>query len=860
MTIKFAALAFLSETAALRVFQTRKTAPEEICNESNIGKRVKVTGFPVSSPDISESLSGRIYRAESRVCCLEVERAAIRCFQFAGITGISFVMIEKQIILPPSAYINFPHFNFLPAGFCYADATLQTMLAFPEAIPRAGYGAARAAVAKAGTGELTPDELRESSGMESTQFYWSFPFENSEEIILEPIIDGARPDRLPSLTWRSGDFRIWIASEGIKLFLPSLLKIEFSTALPALLDFTVTDLDLVEKKYSLMSKASFSAFLTFLELQSVPGRITRIDNKPSRASRALGWLSSKMFSTRATGWLLYRRVDRHPVIRDRGCSVKPWLQVLEAAGFNTQLVPEGLESSLTCGQSFDANYGAIFSRLFEWIPGFKERLSHTDMRTGQVRESVYVFPGKDAPVGMPDILLELERPAPKLLIVQLGFPDRGFVFPLKRIGRASSQFPLEISGLGKKYRLVGTVEGDVMSQWVHISRDKGGERVWYSTYQGRDVWLGEWGIIDNMTQFVVYLAVGDSDEDLAGQIRAARETLKTAIKAGRHELQAEGVLAPLLISEAWRHIEAKFADLEAGISDFPDQERAKLINLIIEVKNMAVARSIIDKSGKGRRLDTLRPMTFVNLDGSCFVNAIVQALFSLPDIESLIDSIPDSDAEAVDVCKANHGGSVCASKKPFKKALSNLLEARRKGDPIGYLHELRVTLPDMFVLPQGGITKDAFLIFRERIPAFKNDSLFLQIRKDEIAREIIGLTDTAPATLIFWLEEGSEGVIPLSISKTGGSKYDLISTIAVSPKHVWANVRVSNPGGAYQWYALNNDEATEISPSRVLHSQTGAVVYRLVNPGEDISGKAEDASLQVIDIPSEAEGHPAEVA
>jgi len=613
-------------------------------------------------------------------------------------------------------------------------------------------------------------------------------------------------------------------------YLPTFLPVEYDTALPCPLEFTVTDLDRVEKRYRLISRTPHGSEPK-VEVVG-PLAITLID--------AVEAFKLAKLPVSASGSLLYRRVDSNAVSIYLGCNIDPWLKTLAAAGVVTQ----GVDPRVACeNNSFDSNSRSILNHLIEKIDGLGGMLTFTWLQSGSTG-NIIGFRDPARPRRFNDVVLALVRPAPEILIAQLAYPGDGYVWPLKYNDRKASEFPVETSGLGKKYRLAGTIEGDVKSQWVHLSKVEAGNRRWYSTYSGEQTPLPDDKVIDAMTQFVIYYAVGDAADDLPANILAARLDLKVAISEMNQSLREtadksdKGVRsAHRLLVKASRQIAYHFANPEAKLSSYPEQELSKLRSMEAEVGNVELALKHISETQARRSSDQLSPMTFLNLDGSCFLQVVTQILFSLPDAYRLIESIPDKDVQAIETCKANHGGNICRNQNPFKSALRNLFGLKAGGAAIAYVTELRFALGGVALFTDGWSPIMVLKLVREKIPGLlKESEVYEYVPRSAVQARIKEQTiSRTPTVLFIILASGAGSDIPLNALSGNGSEYDMIGTIEETPGHTWTHTRVNKPGvGQFQWYDLNNELATQINAGRVVDSETTVLVYRLVNAGDEI--------------------------
>jgi hypothetical protein len=247
-----------------------------------------------------------------------------------------------------------------------------------------------------------------------------------------------------------------------------------------------------------------------------------------------------------------------------------------------------------------------------------------------------------------------------------------------------------------------------------------------------------------------------------------------------------------------------------------DQQIGRITDLLNLIRFADVTRPHADAISNAKQ-DNDIPMTFVNLDGSCFLIVVVQALFALRGISAHIKSIPNP---------------------RIRSALEGLMSLKNSGAPIASVTDLRDALGDQFQFCKGYSPMLALnAVFRE-IPSLK--VLTLDQRTDlKQATSFIQKRSFLPINLFANLsapklvqEHANQDVIvidregtgcrddaecPLviSVSQPGEAKlvktFDLVATFFLEPGHVTASVSAKARNGATRWYDVNDSIAQAIT-------------------------------------------------
>ena len=141
---------------------------------------------------------------------------------------------------------------------------------------------------------------------------------------------------------------------------------------------------------------------------------------------------------------------------------------------------------------------------------------------------------------------------------------------------------------------------------------------------------------------------------------------------------------------------------ESNSIDFPIDKQIEKIRFLI----LSLSKSTINIDDTFHK--SSGPKTFVNEDGSCFLNFGVTALLQTPRLEVYMRSINEK------------------KHKEFKNALSNLLSLTSKGEKVSTLVEFRRALGENFEYSMGGTADSALRQIFKMIPSLDADTLFLK--------------------------------------------------------------------------------------------------------------------------------------
>jgi hypothetical protein len=268
----------------------------------------------------------------------------------------------------------------------------------------------------------------------------------------------------------------------------------------------------------------------------------------------------------------------------------------------------------------------------------------------------------------------------------------------------SENFPVEFKADGKIFKLAGTIQADGGRTWAHL-KDKG---KWVSGL-GSEVVTDE-NVVDKDTEFLIYSHEGDFD--LVGELKSElNDFLDVTDKIASRE---KGFLRLLDPTASVSDIESTRAALAhykmtyglenefANISLMEKEARLKhlLVSLPVELR-----AGMWSEAAAYRDMHTDAPMTFVNLDGDCFLNSVVQVILALPDHQRYIESVVD------DV---------------VKEEMLRLSKMKSDGQAVADLLALRNALGDQLIWATGGHEQTTLQNFIDMMPALKEEAVVIQ--------------------------------------------------------------------------------------------------------------------------------------
>ena len=444
--------------------------------------------------------------------------------------------------------------------------------------------------------------------------------------------------------------------------------------------------------------------------------------------------------------------------------------------------------------------------------------SLTSFQVSHFGENVLVLPSS--------CFIESILQIPRILIVQF-------------VGRTENiEFYKEEIYMRKKVlKLKSTIQGERGHHWVHfLDKDSN----WMST---RDHIRLLTAPIDQNTLFLLYETIDDEDqskhEESVNLLFIAKEQLKEVIQLHvRHLLEKQEAIEAGLTEgiDEFLWIDCSFISVEDRSQcrknilrgkPIPEELRVKYLPTIIKeerqniIKTLEYFKQLDDFYGEMYEsrvpLDTqtlkmqylanvltrLEPdtiknqfgirsqfLTFLNIDGSCFLNVVVTFLLK-NDLNKYLDSVDES----------RH--------MDFKTAIIDL-KSQNKGMGVTSLLQFRRSLGDRFEYSHGGDAATVLKSVLKMIPSLYADTLILQYKSfDDLKAFLAGkianitrrtLTHIAIVKFVQTARSDGETVLVVIIPKflkitdnpfqirLGNIVYDLHMTFFVSKKHVICRV------------------------------------------------------------------------
>jgi hypothetical protein len=393
---------------------------------------------------------------------------------------------------------------------------------------------------------------------------------------------------------------------------------------------------------------------------------------------------------------------------------------------------------------------------------------------------------------------------------------------------AEAQFPLIFHAFKKCMHMRGTIQADERNSW---SRVIASDTSWTEPRNGITHPRGSEYPVDASTLFAIYEHHSACDLDDADQLASlaeAKQQLITIIGSEMDEIskvvEAVSFGVPGNTDEIRLSISKDiFADVTVTRNFFlreldsdPTLQIAKIREVIGTLEYYTQAAARIQLYAQLNRVsDSNAPMTFVNIDGSCFANAPVQVLLNLPGIEGYV--------------AAMHPG-------PLQEALADLIDRKTRGEAISFPTKLRYALGEEATMCAGAWGEKTMLEMLAKIPQLGGVSLAVDY--DEVVTRTAELADRIKKSLPRFIFVDTHFSIARALGRlsyfnfptmtTRSGEYELIASLENQPGHVFANVRVTLRDGTDQWYALNNSTAEKRNFADV-GSQEGSKDGNLVN-------------------------------
>ena len=281
--------------------------------------------------------------------------------------------------------------------------------------------------------------------------------------------------------------------------------------------------------------------------------------------------------------------------------------------------------------------------------------------------------------------------------------------------------------------------------------------------------------------------------------------------------------------ERQKHIE-QLVDIKAYLGiEFPAIPYSRQIMKIKEYMTVVQSHASLFTShhwwgAMFKLIDKHLPMAFENYEGSCFLNAALQVLFSLSRFRDQISSIEDHMFEIKEALKV-----IARRKYDEKSAVASSLKVRQ-------------ALPDWHFCKAGDsieVLKDVIGV----IPALFEKTVFINFVQGQTAQSLVdGYPIRSDAEVIIITINPKTGVCPQAAMELtiNGTIYHLIATNQAMPQHVTSKVRVK----FFRWYYIDNSKAELIDASAseadcknqanpdptkraIIDDQTSLLVYEL---------------------------------
>jgi hypothetical protein len=384
-------------------------------------------------------------------------------------------------------------------------------------------------------------------------------------------------------------------------------------------------------------------------------------------------------------------------------------------------------------------------------------------------------------------------------------------------------FGLEFRARGRMFNLRGTIQGNRRVTWANYTADG---KKWASTYPEVAIPGGTKlpGKINAETLLLVYKDVGtyDTSEEVAALeversrlVQVAESHISTLSAMQFPETQLQNALERILgLYQGYKR-----DYLETTSSYHVDKQMAHLREFESLMDSSFMNHDMFIEPLEYRETHPDAPMVFVNPDRSCFLNAAVQMLFSLPDnvLTASVKSGPD---------------------QRIRARLRKLILQKRAGSAVESLHDLRVALGDAYMWFESNIV-NVISDMRRELPALGRQSEIFDWRHlrgkmvDQLVRTHVSSSQQLPPVIFVTVPRGSEMGNALSFNTSRGT-YELVAVgnyfeDPTRGNHSTSNVRTASAAtpGDFKWFNLDNHVACEISPAEVVGPAAEMLMYVL---------------------------------
>jgi hypothetical protein len=426
--------------------------------------------------------------------------------------------------------------------------------------------------------------------------------------------------------------------------------------------------------------------------------------------------------------------------------------------------------------------------------------------------------------------------------------------------------PSEFVGDGKCMKLRGTMQGTTDAIWVQFSDG----HTWHTTDSVRPVT----NPLTSDTRVVVYSRDASCDVSVSEQLPRSKEELKTAV-AKRKQFLSEDESCSVSLSEdaickmkeeVLRELDFLERLADTDRTDIPaGKQLAKLNQFILMLKTNNNATFIQHwYAWHLRAEDPDRPTVFINKDGSCFINSILQLLFTIPGIDDHIAAMSD--------------GKV-------KTTLKTLLKKKREGEAVLHLTDFRDAL-DKWNYCAGGSHERIWDGFKELIdlmPTLAKSTRILNYQKAYSIGWSVGqflrypenaniLKDGQITTVVLTRyalqSDTTQPSCPPVVTLGDGSKWELIATTRAEQAHSTSTVKVLSvtENNCHKWYYLSDADSSVINRSsdsvqlrRVVVANTESLVLQREAESSATSGTASCQKAQTLwdeDIDTSSTSYP----
>ena len=669
-----------------------------------------------------------------------------------------------------------------------------------------------------------------------------FPLFSRDSIVIKQTDSSVKKQSLDHIFWdaSSTDLLVFLEEVSKKTYMPPILVVRYHQTQPEILrnvpsEISLVDLSGIPKQYQLVSRRVSS------EPRSVEVRTQDAFLKIDPSGNFVISEPSPVIS-KSEGMLFYQReyCESWALVN----SVNPWINVFKrvpqlssdtSLEFKLLVLANSFRNPLIENSTNDELMLANDQVYFNSLNLLQKNLFKFTLPSDQVR-TFYIFRLRSTDRNLMDVVFNIGSLSDILVISSYSI----WPYKVKTLSEIKRLFDFEFTHINRRFKLRGTIQGDLLGQWAHVFDD-----TWMSTATQSEL-LPE-NVIDEFTQFLIYSFDREDSEgviDTRLQLESLqRDFAKVLQKSKEYYLD---LLAANVSSELVWLATTAIEDIEQMREYYIKKEVLKeflgaRVNKLSEMAEFFLKKDFIYENMKSilhrKKADSSLPLAFPNYDGSCFLQAMLNLIMHSDDFSRIIDSIPDENIEDLKECflKSVDGSNAWykdCNKNKFKTAMLKIQSQKEQKAPFALLTELRSTLGDKFLYGAQNVY-DIVNSFRDHFTSLATESFDIDISAipestpiHEYLDNFMEEKELSEFGGMFARIDPKKREIPFTIHLTYDvMPFKLVATMQTTENHAFSHFRVPI-GDDFEWFVSNNGVVERISPDYVVGPLTTLVYYK----------------------------------